>query len=186
MSEKRTNAVTKMLFHAKAIAHFLRFFLTNGQVSLLIDFTFIGGQMHTVHITQELQYALCNASKLQTHSLVYFFTLKFINVFHNQICSTFWDFSNIRSQRTITLDFKSEVQNIAYLKKMWISNTSNLRLLFLAGLRIRIHCIRIRIQHFRLNTDPDPDPIRIQGFNDQKLGKKLQLKKLNFCLDQKL
>jgi hypothetical protein len=39
-----------------------------------------------------------------------------------------------------------------------------------AGLRIRIHFIRIRIliQHFRLNTDPDPKPIRIQGFNDQK------------------
>jgi hypothetical protein len=35
-----------------------------------------------------------------------------------------------------------------------------------AGLRIRIHFIRNRIQHFRLNTDPDPDPI--QGFNDQK------------------
>ncbi len=27
-----------------------------------------------------------------------------------------------------------------------------------AGLRIRIHFIRIRIQHFRLITDPDPDP----------------------------
>jgi hypothetical protein len=40
-----------------------------------------------------------------------------------------------------------------------------------AGLRIRIHFIRIRIQYFRLNTDPDPDPIRIQGFNDQKLKK---------------
>jgi hypothetical protein len=26
------------------------------------------------------------------------------------------------------------------------------------------------------NTDPDPDPIRIQGFNNQKLKKKLQLK----------
>jgi hypothetical protein len=38
-----------------------------------------------------------------------------------------------------------------------------------AGLRIRIHFIRIRIQHFRLNTNPDP--IRIQGFNDQKLKK---------------
>jgi hypothetical protein len=25
-----------------------------------------------------------------------------------------------------------------------------------AGLRIRIHFIKIRIQHFRLNTDPDP------------------------------
>jgi hypothetical protein len=25
-------------------------------------------------------------------------------------------------------------------------------------LRIRIHLIRIRIQHFRLNTDPDKDP----------------------------
>jgi hypothetical protein len=40
---------------------------------------------------------------------------------------------------------------------------------------------RIRIQRLRLetNTDPDrdPDPIRIQGFNDQKFTKKLQLKK---------
>jgi hypothetical protein len=35
---------------------------------------------------------------------------------------------------------------------------------FLAGFRIRIHLIRIRIQHFRLNTYPDPDPGRIQGF----------------------
>jgi hypothetical protein len=44
-----------------------------------------------------------------------------------------------------------------------------------SGLRIRIHFIRIRIQHFRLNTNPDPvpdlDPIRIQGFNDQKFKK---------------
>jgi hypothetical protein len=40
---------------------------------------------------------------------------------------------------------------------------------FKAGLRIRIHFIRIRIQHFRLNTNPDP--IRIQGFNDQKWKK---------------
>jgi hypothetical protein len=47
------------------------------------------------------------------------------------------------------------------------------------GLRTCIHFIRI--QHFRLETVPDPDPIRIQGFNDQKLKKKLQLKKnLNF------
>ncbi len=29
-----------------------------------------------------------------------------------------------------------------------------------AGLRIRIHLIRIRVQHFRLNTDPDPIRIR--------------------------
>ena len=34
-------------------------------------------------------------------------------------------------------------------------------LLIFTGLRIRIHFIRIRIQHFRLNTDPDP--IWIQG-----------------------
>jgi hypothetical protein len=27
-----------------------------------------------------------------------------------------------------------------------------------AGLRIRNHFIRIRIQHFRLKTRPDPDP----------------------------
>jgi hypothetical protein len=39
------------------------------------------------------------------------------------------------------------------------------------GLRIRIHFIQIRIQHFRLNTNPDPVPIRIQGSNDQKLKK---------------
>jgi hypothetical protein len=54
--------------------------------------------------------------------------------------------------------------------------------LFESGLRIRIHFIRNRIQHFRPNTDPDLDPIRIQGFNDQKL----QLKKMKFLLHQKL
>jgi len=53
------------------------------------------------------------------------------------------------------------------------------------GLRIRIHFIRIRIQHFRLNTDPDPDWVRIQGFNNQKLKKKNYSWKKNF-LDQKL
>ncbi len=35
--------------------------------------------------------------------------------------------------------------------------------------RIRIHLMRIRIHHFRLNTDPDP--IRIKGFDDQKVKK---------------
>jgi hypothetical protein len=56
-----------------------------------------------------------------------------------------------------------------------------------AGLRIRIHFIRIRvrIQHFSLNADPGP--IRIQGFNDQKLKKKITAeKKFTFFLDQKL
>ncbi len=46
-----------------------------------------------------------------------------------------------------------------------------------SGLRIRIHFIRIRIQHFRQNTDPDLDPIRIQGLNDQKLEKKITTEK---------
>jgi hypothetical protein len=45
----------------------------------------------------------------------------------------------------------------------------------LAGLWIRIHFLRIRIQSLMLeaNTDPNPDldPIRIQGFNNQKLKK---------------
>jgi hypothetical protein len=54
-----------------------------------------------------------------------------------------------------------------------------------AGLWIRIHLIRIRIQHFRLNTDPDPDPTRIQGFNDQKL-EKFTAKKNYFIFDHKL
>jgi hypothetical protein len=39
---------------------------------------------------------------------------------------------------------------------------------------------------FRLETNPDPDPIRVQGFNDQKLRKKIQLKKIFFVFDQKL
>jgi len=38
-------------------------------------------------------------------------------------------------------------------------------------LRIRIHFIRIRNQHFRLNTNPDP------GLYWPKIGKKFQLKK---------
>jgi hypothetical protein len=46
-------------------------------------------------------------------------------------------------------------------------------------LRIRIHFLRIRIKHFRLNTDPDPDPIRIRGFNDQKLKKKITAENYN-------
>jgi hypothetical protein len=33
---------------------------------------------------------------------------------------------------------------------------------FASGLRIRIHFIWSRIQHFRLNTDPDPIRIRIR------------------------
>jgi hypothetical protein len=37
--------------------------------------------------------------------------------------------------------------------------------------RIRIHLIRIRIQHFRLNTDLDPVSIRIHCLDDQKLEK---------------
>jgi hypothetical protein len=55
-------------------------------------------------------------------------------------------------------------------------------LLFISGLRIRIHFIRIQIQHFRLNTDPDPDPIQSEsnpdpGFNDQKFKKKITAEK---------
>ena len=46
-----------------------------------------------------------------------------------------------------------------------------------AWLRIRIHFIRTRIQHFRLNTDQDA--IRIRGFDDQKL-KKIYCWKKNF------
>jgi hypothetical protein len=53
------------------------------------------------------------------------------------------------------------------------------------GLRIRIHFIRIRIQHFRLNTDADP--IRIQGFYDKKFKKKITAEQnFLFVFDQKL
>jgi hypothetical protein len=45
-----------------------------------------------------------------------------------------------------------------------------------AGLRIRIHFIRI--QHFRMNTDPDP--IRVQGFMTKNWKKITSEKKLNF------
>jgi hypothetical protein len=41
-----------------------------------------------------------------------------------------------------------------------------------SGLQIRIHFIRIRIQHFWLNTNPDP------GLQCPKNEKKLQLKKI--------
>ncbi len=59
-----------------------------------------------------------------------------------------------------------------------VKSDSSRRLLDnIAGLWIRIHFLRIRIQSLMLeaNTDPDPnpdpDPIRIQGFSDQKLKK---------------
>jgi hypothetical protein len=48
--------------------------------------------------------------------------------------------------------------------------------------RIRIHWVRVRIQHFRLNTHPDPDPVQIQGFDDQKLKKFTAGKNLKFSL----
>ncbi len=48
-----------------------------------------------------------------------------------------------------------------------------------------IHLERIRIQHFRLHTDPDRIRIQsvstIQGLDDQKLKKNLQLKNF-FCI----
>jgi hypothetical protein len=44
-----------------------------------------------------------------------------------------------------------------------------------SGLRILLHLIRIRIQHFRLNTDPDPGV-----FDDQKKEKIFSCKKINF------
>jgi hypothetical protein len=46
---------------------------------------------------------------------------------------------------------------------------------FLTVFRIRIHLIRI--QHFRLQTDPDPNLIGIEGFDNQKFIKNLQVKK---------
>jgi hypothetical protein len=60
-----------------------------------------------------------------------------------------------------------------------------------AGLWIRIHILRIRIQSLMLeaNTDPDPnpdpDPIRIQGFNYQKLRKKITAENFFIFFDQK-
>jgi hypothetical protein len=47
---------------------------------------------------------------------------------------------------------------------------------------IRIHLIRIRVHHFRLNTNLHP--IWIQGFDDKKLNK-LRLKKKNIFLGSK-
>ncbi len=47
--------------------------------------------------------------------------------------------------------------------------------------RIRIHWVRIRIPHFRLNTVPDPGPIWTKGFDDQELKKiTIEKKKLIF------
>jgi hypothetical protein len=71
--------------------------------------------------------------------------------------------------------FQYLFNNLNYLKCFEIYGAKN------TGLRIRIHFIRIRIQHFRMNTNPDldPDPIRIQGFNDQKLEKKITAEKKN-------
>jgi hypothetical protein len=37
--------------------------------------------------------------------------------------------------------------------------SNNMNFCMEAGLRIRIHFIRIRVQHFRLNTDPDPGSV---------------------------
>ncbi len=57
------------------------------------------------------------------------------------------------------------VSNVAFLP---IQPFGQLQSVF----RIRIHWVRIRIQHFRLNIDPDPDP----GFWWPKILKNLKLK----------
>jgi hypothetical protein len=51
---------------------------------------------------------------------------------------------------------------------------------------LRIHFIRIRIQHFRLNADLDLDPIRIRihGINDKKFKKYYSWKKITFFLSK--
>jgi hypothetical protein len=60
-------------------------------------------------------------------------------------------------------------ESVPYLDYLNLNTTD----ILLAGLRIRINFlrIRIRIQHFRMTTNPYPAPFRIQGFHDQKLKK---------------
>ncbi len=53
-----------------------------------------------------------------------------------------------------------------------------------AVFRIRIHWVRIRIQHFRLNTDPNQDAIPIQGFVDYKMKKLTAENKFRFFLSK--
>ncbi len=68
----------------------------------------------------------------------------------------------------LTCQFSGQTNLISVFRQGFLLLRAS-NIVFFSGLRIRIHFIRIRIQHFRLNTDPDP--IRIQGFNDQKLKK---------------
>ncbi len=58
-------------------------------------------------------------------------------------------------------------ESVPYLDYLNLNTTD----ILLAGLRIRIHFLRIRIQHLRMTTNPDPAPFRIQGFHDRKLKK---------------
>ncbi len=71
----------------------------------------------------------------------------------------------------------------AVVSACWFKQNRMLDNLFFTALktvfRIRIHLIRIRIQHFKLNTDPDL--IRTQCFDDQKL-KKITGRKKNIFL----
>jgi len=65
------------------------------------------------------------------------------------------------------------VKNEGHAKRTLLQISAELHGLFQIVLgevfRIRIHLIRILIQHFRLNIDPDP--IRTKGFDDQELEK---------------
>ncbi len=82
----------------------------------------------------------------------------------------------------ITFNKLGQVKKRATVKRVKYNNAA-----VRPGSRIRIHFIRIRIQHFRLNTDPESDPTQIQGFHDQKLKKIYSWKKkFNVFLDQKL
>jgi hypothetical protein len=82
-----------------------------------------------------------------------------------------------RSRETSPVDAaaaRAELSKSNLLGGMMTASSLSLQYLE-AGFRIRIHLIRIRIQHFRLNTNPDP------GFLSPKVDKQFTAeKKLNF------
>ncbi len=111
------------------------------------------------------------------------FNFQFLLRKKSEICSLNYETWDIQRRFAIYLslclsvkDFQATEEAVSPQKRT--SCTQNITffiflylLVIFPGLRIRIHFIRIRIQHFRMNTNPDPDTIRNQGFNDQKLKK---------------
>ncbi len=101
----------------------------------------------------------------------------------NFLCSSEFSWRGGKPTNSITSEVKPFPPS-SHVKHTGLHSTENLTYYWEKGklpvFPIRIHLIRIRIQHFRLNTVP----IRIQGFDDQNIKKNYNWKFFLYFLDK--